>query len=819
MKISLNWLKQYISFDLPPIEIGKLLTNCGLEVESIDIFESVKGGLKGLVVGEVLTCEKHPDSDHLHVTTVNIGAETILNIVCGASNVDAGQKVIVATIGTTLYSDDSSFVIKKSKIRGVHSEGMICAEDEIGIGTSHDGIMVLPDDASVGMLASEYFKIESDYVFEIGLTPNRSDATSHFGVARDLYAVLKHNKIPCSPLFLPSTIDIIPSSKNHKIDIEVKNSIACPRYSGLCFEQVLVKESPDWLKNRLKSIGIRPVNNIVDITQYVMFEIGQPLHAFDSDYITGNQVVVKNLPTDTPFITLDGNKIKLHEEDLMICNVEEGICIAGVYGGINSGVTEKTTNIFIESACFNSVSVRKTSKRHHLKTDASFRFERGCDPDVTLYALKRAANLIQNLTGAVLVSEIIDIYPSEIEKQTIPLSISEVTKLIGKQIEFNTITTILHNLGFEISHHDTNQLLVTVPLNKTDVTRPVDLIEEILRIYGYNNIEIPKTFSYTPNLKAEFSISNLQKSVSLYLTSVGFFEIMNNSLTKNAYAKDYDFINEQEIIHLVNPLSSDLNAMRQTLLFTGLETIVRNVNNRNQNLQLFEFGKTHHLNTNTNKGDDVILRFLEQDRLAIFLTGKRIEESWNQNGVDVDFFYLKNIIKNILIKTHFPIQEIISKTTTSEQFLENLVYEYNGDQIAQFGQLHPRILKNFDLKKPLFYAEINFRLLFSNSQNRPIHYVHIPTYPSVKRDLALVIDKSISYSTLEDIAFKHGTSKLKKVALFDVYEGEKLKEGKKSYALNFIIQNDEKTLTDEEINKVMNKLIAAFERECGATLR
>lgn len=819
MKISLNWLKQYLSFDLPPVETGKLLTSCGLEVEAIETFESVKGGLKGLVVGQVLTCDNHPDSDHLHITTVSVGSENILNIVCGASNVAAGQKVIVATMGTVLYTEDSSFTIKKSKIRGALSEGMICAEDEIGIGTSHDGIMVLPNDAVVGTPASEYFKIESDHIFEIGLTPNRSDATSHYGVARDLYAVLKHNNIPCSPLLLPSTTDIIPSSKKHKINIEVNNTTACPRYSGLCFEHVVVKESPEWLQNRLKSIGIRPLNNVVDITQYVMFEIGQPLHAFDSDFIEGNEIIVKNVPTDTPFITLDGNEIKLHEEDLMICNTQEGMCIAGVYGGQNSGVTDKTTNIFIESAYFNPVSVRKTSKRHYLKTDAAFRFERGCDPDVTLYALKRAANLIQEITGGVLVSEIIDIYPNEIEKPHIQLSLSEVEKLIGKHIDFNTITNILHTLGFEINHHDTEQMLVTVPLNKTDVTRPVDLIEEILRIYGYNNVEIPQTFQYTPNQKTEYSLSQLQKKLSLFLTSLGFFEMMNNSLTKSSYAVDYDFINENEIIHLVNPLSNDLNAMRQSLLFTGLETIGRNINNRNINLQLFEFGKTYHLNPTTSKGDKVDERFLERENLAVFLTGKRLEDSWNQTGVEVDFFFLKNIVHNIFTKANFPAKEIQIKTSDSSLFLENLVYEYNGVVLAQFGQVHPKIQKNFDLKKPIFYAEIDFNQLFLHSQNRPILYTPISTYPSVKRDLALVIDKSVSYNTLEEIAYKYGSSKLKKVSLFDVYEGDKLEAGKRSYALNFVLQHEEKTLTEEEITKIMNKLISAFERECGAKLR
>lgn len=819
MKISLNWLKQYISFDLSPEETGKLLTSCGLEVESIEPFETIKGGLKGLVIGEVLTCEKHPDSDHLHITTVNIGTDTPLNIVCGASNVAAGQKVIVATIGTTLYGEDSSFVIKKSKIRGAVSEGMICAEDEIGVGKSHDGIMVLPSETPVGLLASDYFKVETDYIFEIGITPNRSDATSHFGVARDLFAVLKHNKIPCSQLLLPSTTDIIPISKKHKITVDIENTNDCKRYTSLCFENIQVGDSPDWLQNRLKSIGIRPINNIVDITQYIMFEIGQPLHAFDSDAITGNHVVVKNLPTGTPFITLDETEISLNEEDLMICNLNGGMCIAGVYGGLNSGVTDKTKNIFLESAYFNPISVRKTSKRHHLKTDASFRFERGCDPDITLYAINRAANLIQEIAGGTLVSEIMDIYPNEIEKPTIALSISEVEKLIGKHIEMNTVSNILLSLGFEIHHVAVDQLLVTVPLNKTDITRPVDLIEDILRIYGYNNVEIPTTLHYTPNLKNEVSLLKFQKHVSQYLSGIGFCEIMNNSITTAKYSEIFDFINESERVNLVNPLSNDLNVMRQSLLFSGLETIIRNINTRNSNLQLFEFGKTYHLNPDSQKGDDVKKRYLENEMLSLFVTGEKSESSWNQKSTDVDFFYLKNIIHLVFMKNNFPIEQVCMETKETNLFLEHLIYTFQDQVLVQFGQVHPRILKHFDIKKPVFYGEINLNLLFNSIQNRSIQYTPIPAYPSVKRDLALVVDSAISYQTLEEIAYKYGSSKLVKVSLFDVYEGDKIESGKKSYALNFILQHPEKTLTEEDITKTMNKLISALERECGAKLR
>ena len=820
MKISFNWLKQYINFDLSPEETGIHLTNCGLEVESIEKFEVIKGGLRGIVVGEVLTCEAHPDSNHLHLTTVNIGAETPLNIVCGASNVRTGLKVAIATIGTTLYSDDESFTIKKSKIRGAASEGMICSEKEMQLGNSHEGIMELNEQAQVGQPASEYFNIEADYIFEIGLTPNRSDAISHIGVARDLYAVLKQNNIPCTKPHLPFIGDFIPSKRNPSITITIENKIACPRYTGICLEDVEVKESPNWIKNRLLSVGVRPVNNVVDITQFVMLETGQPLHAFDSDKIEGRKVIVKTLPKNTVFKTLDDNEIKLHEEDLMICDAKNGMCIAGVYGGKDSGITEITKNVFLESAYFNPIFVRKTSKRHGLKTDAAFRFERGADVNMTIYAIQRAAQLLAELANAIVASEVIDEYPTAIEPLVLSLSVDDVSKIAGKNIDKQIISTIFLNLGFENTAISENKLSVTIPSNKHDITRPIDLIEEVLRIYGYNNIEIPNEVRYFPHSNPEPTSQKLQKTISTYLADNGFFEMMNNSLSKGEYASFFDYIDENERVDLVNPLSSELNAMRQTLLFSGLETIARNLNNKNNNLKLFEFGKTYHL---VNKeATDVLQRYSEKEILSLFVSGKTHDENWIEQSKDLDFFFLKNYLENVLRKSG------VETCTTSLQpsptenettFMDMLFYMNNEQCIAKIGQVHPKILKYFDIKKPVYYAEISIAFLFVESLKTRILYAPIASIPSVKRDLALVMDKSVAYQQLEEVVTKFGSRHIKKISLFDVYEGDKLPEGKKQYALNFILQHPDKTMTDEEINKIMTKLVSALEKECGAILR
>jgi len=817
MKISFNWLKQYINLDLSPEETSVYLTNCGLEVESIEKFETVKGGLLGIVIGEVLTCEEHPDSDHLHVTTVNIGTETPLNIVCGAPNVRKGLKVAVATVGTTLYAGEESFTIKKSKIRGAASEGMICSEKELQLGENHEGIMELSDDAQIGQPAAIYFNIEIDYVFEIGLTPNRSDAISHIGVARDLFAALKQNKIPCSKIPLPFIGDFIPSKRQPPISITIENKTACPRYTGICLENVEIKESPDWLKNRLLSVGVRPLNNVVDITQFVMFETGHPLHAFDSDKIEGRKVILKTLPKDTLFRTLDDKELKLHEEDLMVCNAKKGMCIAGVYGGIDSGIKETTKNVFLESAYFNPVSVRKTAKRHALKTDAAFRFERGCDVTMTVYAVKRAAKLLVELANAVITSEVIDEYPTIIEPIVLPLSVEEVEKIAGKKIDKEMISAILLNLGFENSSISENKLSVTIPLNKHDVTRPIDLIEEVLRIYGFNNIEIPNEIRYFQHSKPEPTLRKLQQNISEYLAHNGFYEMVNNSLSKSEYASIFDFIDEDERVDLVNPLSRELNAMRQTLLFSGLETIAYNLNNKNNNLKLFEFGKSYHL---VNKEEtDVLQRYSEKEKLSLFVTGKTHEESWITPPRDLDIFFLKNYLENILHKSGvaFTAQSIYCEKDT---MLVNTFSYFNNDLcIAKLGQVHPKILKYFDIKKPVYYAEVEVTQLLSEYLKHKTLYTPIIAIPTVRRDLALVVDKNVTYQQLEKVAAQFGSRHIKKVSLFDVYEGDKLPEGKKQYALNFVLQHPEKTLTDEEINKIMNKLVAAFERDCGATLR
>lgn len=822
MKISYKWLKELLTFNLSAQETSVYLTNCGLEVEGMETFETVRGGLKGLVIGEVLTCEAHPNSDHLHVTTVNVGGEEPLHIVCGAPNVAAGQKVVVATIGTTLYSGDESFTIKKSKLRGEPSEGMICAEDEIGLGSSHDGIMVLDPEAVPGTPASEYFHVESDTIFEIGLTPNRCDAISHVGVARDLYAALNQNGIPCSPLILPTASELKPvANPKLRVSVTVENRQACPRYTGLLLDNVKVADSPEWLQTKLRSVGIRPINNVVDVTQYIMLEVGQPMHAFDADQIKGNHVIVKNLPEGTPFVTLDGNEVKLSAEDLMICNEEEGMCIAGVYGGLKSGVTQYTTRLFLESAYFNPVSIRKTAKRHGLKTDASFRYERGCDPDITVYAIKRAAELIAELAGASVISEIMDYYPVKIEPVQITLDYRHVNEVAGKEIEKQAVSKILLMLGMEVHSLSEEQLSVKVPLSKADVTRPIDLIEEILRIYGYNNIEVPDVLTYKLDNRVGIDeFHQMQQKISLYLADNGFYEVMNNSLTKFDYAQQFDFINENETVKLLNPLSNELNVLRQTLLFSCLECVERNVNNKNANLRLFEFGKTYHLNTATQRGDDVVQRYQERQELALVVTGKDGEDSWNHTAQDLDFFYLRNMVENLLVRVNFPVNELsVITDDTQAMFIDHLTYCKDDVPVAVVGQVSPLVLKTFGLKKPVYYAEVKAETVVGVVTGREVRYTPIAVYPFVRRDLALVVDQSVSYDTLEKIGYKYGSKLVKNISLFDVYEGGKILPGKKSYALNFVLQHADKTLTDEEINKVMNKLVAAYEREVGAILR
>ena len=821
MKISYKWLKELLKFNLSAEETAAYLTDCGLEVEGMDTFETVKGGLRGLKIGEVLTCEPHPNSDHLHVTTVNVGEEEPLHIVCGAPNVAAGQKVVVATIGTVLYNGEESFTIKKSKLRGELSEGMICAEDEIGIGTSHDGIMVLPEEVVPGTPAADYFKVEADTIFEIGLTPNRCDAICHFGVARDLYAVLAQHGVPCSTLVRRNAREVQPVAGVHsRIDIVIENQKDCPRYSGVLIDGIKVQESPEWLQTKLKSVGVRPINNIVDITQYIMLELGQPMHAFDADKIEGNKVIVKNLPEGTPFVTLDGNEVKLSADDLMICNEKEGMCIAGVYGGLHSGITENTTRLFLESAYFNPVSIRKTAKRHGLKTDASFRYERGCDPSITVYALKRAVELVMELAGGYPVMNILDRYPNEIEPAQITLYYEDVNQVAGKVIEKQTITKILVLLDMEVKPAGDDKLIVTVPQNKADVTRPIDLIEEILRIYGYNNIEIPTTLTYDMScLRQGDNAYQMQTTISKYLADNGFYEVMNNSLTKAEYAQRFDFVDERETVKLLNPLSSELNAMRQSLLFCGLENVSRNVNNKTADLRLFEFGKTYHLNPQSVVGDEVTVRYQERDMMSIFVTGKQGDDNWEGKSAEADFFYLRNMIDNFLLKVNFPMEKIQLVTDTEPRmFAQHVSYKVDDVTPIHVGVLRADILRCFDLKKTVYYAEIDVKAV-NALRKTAVNYTPINTYPAVRRDLALVVDKNVTYDTLEKVGYKYASKLLKQVSLFDVFEGAALGDGKKSYALNFVLQSADRTLTDDEINKTMNKLVAAYEREVGAKLR
>ncbi|MDR3047229.1 MAG: phenylalanine--tRNA ligase subunit beta [Bacteroidales bacterium] len=819
MKISLNWLKEYIQFDLSAEETGYYLTDCGLEVEGIEEFETIKGGLKGFVVGEVLTCEAHPDSDHLHLTTVNVGGEKPLDIVCGAANVAAGQKVIVATIGTILYTEEGSFTIKKSKIRGAVSEGMICAEDEIGVGSSHDGILVLHSDAIPGTAAADYFKVEQDTVFEIGLTPNRNDAISHIGIAKDLFAVLYFRKIPAK-LILPAMSELKFKSKKNKISIVIENKKDCPRYTGLCFDNVKIKESPDWIKNRLRAIGIRPINNVVDITQFVMFDMGQPLHAFDANFIKGNQVIIKNLPQNTPFITLDGKEIKLHEEDLMICNAEAGMCLAGVYGGLNSGVTAATTSLFLESAYFNAKTVRKTSKRHNIKTDASFRYERGCDPDITVQAIHRVADLLQQYADAEIICDVMDVYPTKIEPARIELSFEAVNALIGKNIDKQDVIEILRLLGMTVSQCNEDKILVTVPVLRYDIISQADLIEEILRIYGYNQVEIPDTIQYQYSKRANYFPTTTKKLFSNYLVDNGFYEVANNSLSKMSYVSQFGFIDEKETVKIMNPLSSELETLRQSLLFSGLENINHNFNNKNYNLSLFEFGKIYQKNTDSNIGNVVTDRFKEKSQLGLWVSGQDSDPLWNHKPEDHDFYYLKNMLQNIFAKSGFAAHELeVTHLSSSEIFINCLQYEKEEQVIAIIGEIKPSILKVFEIKKPVYYAEIDLDLLGKAIVAKKVVYKNIPLYPAVKRDLALVIDQNVLYRQLEEIAYKVAPKLLKNVSLFDVYEGDKIAEGKKSYALNFVLQHPEKTLIEEEINKTMTKIINAFEKELGAVLR
>ncbi|MEA5072219.1 MAG: phenylalanine--tRNA ligase subunit beta [Petrimonas sp.] len=820
MNISYNWLKDYLQFDLSPQETAAALTSIGLETGSVEEIQTVKGGLEGLVIGEVLTCTHHPNSDHLHLTTVNIGnGEEPLKIVCGAPNVAAGQKVVVATVGTKIYFGDEPVTIKRSKIRGEESFGMICAEDEIGIGTSHEGIIVLPDDAEVGMLAKDYYNVKSDFVLEVDITPNRIDAASHYGVARDLAAYLKQSGKPFS-LTKPSVDGFKTDKSEGGIDVVVENSAACPRYSGLTVRGVTVKESPDWLKNKLLVIGLRPINNIVDITNFILHETGHPMHAFDVNYIEGNTVVVRTLPGKSKFLTLDEQERELNENDLMICNTKEGMCIAGVFGGLKSGVTESTTDVFLESAYFNPTWVRKTARRHGLNTDSSFRFERGADPGNTMYVLKRAAMLIKEIAGGEIEGEIRDIYPVKINNAQVVLPFRKVNSLIGKEIPKETIKNILQSLDIETENESEEALTLSIPTYRVDVTRDVDVIEEILRIYGYNNVD------FSDSLRANLSYQTptdrkhkLQTLISEQLTASGFSEIMNNSLTRKSYYENNTTFPGENGVKLLNPLSNDLGVMRQTLLYGGLESIAYNRNRKHYDLHFYEFGNCYFFDTDRKQEGNILSGYSEETHLGLWICGDSNPKNWAAPQTETSVFQLKAHIENILNRLGFTQNQVTFESTQSGIYASGMNIRTFNRQIGSFGIISGNILKKFDIDTDVFFAEMSWDALLKETSASEVHFSEISRFPSVSRDLALLVDKSVTFAAIEQTAKKAERKLLQELSLFDVYEGKNLPEGKKSYAVNFVLQDKEKTLNDKQIDAVMQKIQQNLEKELGALLR
>ncbi len=818
MKLSYNWLKDYIDLDVEPLELSAILTDIGLEVEGFEAFQSVKGGLEGVVIGEVLTCEKHVNADKLSVTTVDVGGK-ILPVVCGAPNVAKGQKVLVAMVGTTLYNGDEAITIKKAKIRGEVSEGMICAEDELGLGNSHDGIMVLPADVKQGTPAADYFDIKKDYVYEIGLTPNRGDAASHIGSARDLVAGLnRYFSTRKYHLNLPGNDDFQVDNHNLNIDVVVKDEHACPRYSGITLKDIQVKESPKWLKTKLESIGVRPINNVVDITNFVLHETGHPLHAFDAAKIKGNKVIIQKMPDETPFVTLDEMERKLHPDDLMICNEEEGMCIAGVFGGADSGVTEKTTAIFLESAYFDPRHIRKTAKRHILQTDASYRFERGADPNITLFALKRAALLIKELAGGTISSEIKDVYPHPIEKWTIDVSYAHVDRLIGNVIDRNIIKEIVQDLEMGIIEETASGLKLLIPTFKVDVLREVDVIEEILRINGYNNVKFENKIHSSVSLHIKPDLEKLQNEISDYLVGQGFSEIINNSLTKSEYIKTSKIFHERHNVKLLNPLSKDLDILRQTLLFGGLEVIAYNQNRKINDLKIFEFGKTYFKKDHYDKKQGVH-NYYEEKHLTLFATGCVQSENWNSQNRQSDFYYVKGVVDSLLKKLGIYESRLETAEIADGNFNYSLQLISGKKVLAQIGSVHKDMLKMTGVKTEVFVADINWDLIIQLIPRHDVLYAPVPKFPSVRRDLALVVDKDVHFEVLKKLAFHAERKLLKSVGIFDIYEGEKVPDGKKSYALSFLLQDEHKTLTDKVIDKAMRRLQQAFEKELDAVLR
>ncbi len=808
MKISYNWLKQFLKTDWAPEQTSELLTDLGLEIEGVETYQSVKGGLEGVVIGEVLTCEKHPNADKLKLTTVNIGGDSPLQIVCGAPNVAAGQKVPVATIGTTLYTEEGeAWTIKKGKIRGEESHGMICAEDELGLGKSHDGIMVLNKSVKVGTLASDLFDIEIDQVFEIGLTPNRADAMSHLGTARDLKAGLVEKDIILE-LITPSVSAFRIDNRMLKIDINVENKDLAPRYCGVTISNLKVKESPAWLQHRLKAIGLSPINNVVDATNYVLHELGQPLHAFDAVKISGNKVLVKTLDKGTKFTTLDGVERELHEDDLMICDAEKPMCIAGVFGGIDSGVTQATTSIFLESAYFNPVSIRKTAKRHGLNTDASFRFERGIDPNITEYALKRAALLIQEIAGGEITSDLIDLYPTKIKDFEVRLSFENAKKLIGEEIPAEIIKRILTSLDIKVNNVTETGVGLTVPAYRNDVQREADVIEEILRVYGYNNIGTTKKLNASIAGTSKFEDYKIQNIAGDQLVAQGFYEIMSNSLTTANYTALSDQLKEEHHVNILNALSNDLSVLRQSLLFSGLEAVSFNINRKRSDLKLFEFGKTYH-----DFGD----KREEFKHLSLFVTGNKASESWTGTGKASDFFFLKGSIISILER--LGISRFNETPVKNDFFSEGLEFSQGKNKLVDFGLIKKSILKHFDISQDVLFANFNWDVVLDLVKHNKTKFKPIPKYPEVRRDFALLLDDTVTFESIYNIAKQSEKQLLKQVNLFDVYQGKNLPKGKKSYAVSFTLLDDNKTLTDKQIDKIMTKLQTNFEKQLGAELR
>ena len=808
MKISYNWLKQFIKLPENAEKTGELLTDLGLEVEGIHSFQSVRGGLEGIVVGHVLSCEKHPNADKLNLTKVNIGNGEEVQIVCGAPNIAAGQKVPVATIGTVLYDEKGEeWQIKKGKIRGESSFGMICSEKEIGIGSSHEGIMVMEDDLIPGTPVAEIFEVENDKVFEIGLTPNRADAMGHWGVARDLKAGYQQQSKSLE-LITPSVSNFHVDSRSLRIPIFVEDSSLAPRYCGITLSDVKVQESPKWLQNRLKAIGLTPKNNIVDVTNYVMHELGQPLHAFDAAKITGNEIHVKTLETGTKFTTLDEVERELHEEDLMICDKEKPLCIAGVFGGLNSGVSQNTNQVFLESAYFNPVSVRKTAKRHGLNTDASFRFERGIDPSITEYALKRAALLITELAGGEITSDIDDLYPKKIEDFQVFLTFEKVNKLIGENLEEETIKSILASLEIRVNNVTETGMGLTIPSYRVDVQRESDVIEEILRVYGYNNIKINEKFNASVSISSKFEDYKLQNIIANQLVGQGFYETMANSLTMPSHIELSEQLKSEYNVEMLNPLSSDLSVMRQSMLFSGLESIRYNLNRKRRDLKLFEFGKTYH---------SYVSGRVENKHLSIFVSGNQSGESWNSAGQKGTFFYLKGVIE--VIFQRLGIKNLKAAASKNDVFAEGLMLSSAKAKLVEFGVVKKSILKHFDVDQEVLFADFNWDAVIEIAKTQSNKFVGIPKYPEVRRDFALLLDETVSYAEIETIAAQTEKKLLKEVNLFDVYQGDNLPEGKKSYAVSFTFQDENKTMTDKQIDKIMSKLQYRFENELKAELR